>query len=234
MALRPLQPGWYKPAANQPTIGSALAYPTSPVWHVRIYERSGDRSVLGYLGEAVPTPAGGGGGYENVVMPKTAPVSVWRNKPDLTYSFEIIFSKFITEESVMDDVTKLWRLYAPELAAEPPPVVRFNAAGKLLPFEGQDWWINDLEWGDAEANFEGDRTLQRMTVHLTEYRPDVQLLRTRSHQWPASVKVKKGQTLATIAKKYHVPGGWRAIGKIQHPPINDPKKVKVGQTIRMP
>lgn len=234
MALRPFQPAWYKPPASQPTIGSALVYLTSPVWHVRIFERDGDASVLGYLGEAVPTPEGGGGGYENVAMPKAGAVSVWRGKPDLTYSFEIIFSKFITEESVMDDVTELWRMYSPADSTVPPPVVKFNAAGKLLPFENADWWIENLEWGDAEANFDGDRTLQRITVHLTEYRQDVQIVRTNRHQWPAMVVVKKGWTLKTIAAKYKVPGGWRAIGKVQNPPITDPRKVKTGQHIRMP
>jgi nucleoid-associated protein YgaU len=48
------------------------------------------------------------------------------------------------------------------------------------------------------------------------------------------VIVKKGWTLKTIAAKYKVPGGWRAIGKIQRPPITDPRKVKTGQHIRMP
>jgi len=122
----------------------------------------------------------------------------------------------------------------PAPGTTPPPVVKINAAGTLAPFEGVDWWISDLQWGDAEANYQGERTLQRMTVEFTEYRPDVQISRTRKHQWPAMVIVKKGWTLVTIAKKYKVPGGWRAIGKIQSKPITDPKKVKVGQHIRMP
>lgn len=234
MAL-PLQPSWYRPPRGAtPTIGSALQYAAAPVWHVRISERDGDASVLGYLGEAVPTPEGGGGGYENVDMPKADGVTVWRNRPVLTYSFEIIFSKFLTEESVMDDVTTLWRMFSPAEASTPPPVVRFNAAGKLLPFENVDWWIDNLEWGDAEANNDGDRSLQRLTVHLTQYLPDVQITRTKRHQWPAMVVVKKGWTLKTIASKYKVPGGWRAIGKIQSKPITDPRKVKTGQHIRMP
>lgn len=220
----------------QPTTGTGkLVHPAAPVWHVRLSERDGDASVVGYLGEAVPTPEGGGGGYENVTMPKQGAVTVWRNKPDLTYSFEIIFSKFLTDESVMDDVTTLWGMFSPAGdGTVPPPIVKINAAGKLTPFEAVDWWIDNLEWGDAEANMDGERTLQRMTVHLTEFRPDVQITRTKRHQWPASVVVKKGWTLKTIASKYKVPGGWRAIGKIQNPPITDPRKVKTGQHIRMP
>lgn len=220
---------------QQPTTGSGkIVSPVAPVWHIRISERDGDATVLGYLGEAVPTPEGGGGGYENVTMPKAGSVTVWRNKPDLTLSFEMIFSKFISGESVMGDVTTLWRMFSPEDPTTPPPVVKINAAGTLAPFEAVDWWISGLEWGDAEANFAGERALQRMTVSLTEYRPDVRLTRTNRHQWPAMVIVKKGWTLKTIAKKYKVPGGWRAIGKIQSRPITDPRKVKTGQHIRMP
>lgn len=225
-----------RPVSVVPQVITREQPPAAPVWHVRVFERDNPKNnCLGYLGEQVPTPAGGGGGYENVVIPKSTPVSVWRNKPDLTFSFEIIFSGFTSDLSVMDDVTTLWRMYSPAEGTAAPPVVKFNAAGKLLPFEGADWWISDLEWGDAEANAWGDRTLQRMTVHLTEYRPDVQILPTRRHQWPATVKItSKTMTLSWIAKHYKVPGGWKAIGKIQHPPIKDPRKVKVGQTIRMP
>jgi hypothetical protein len=239
MALKPFQPWGAAGSGPAPTIitqpgGPAVVYGASPVWHIRISERDGDATALGYLGEAVPTPEGGGGGYENVAMPKQGGVTVWRGKPDLTYSFEIIFSKFITDESVMDDVTTLWRMYSPADSTTPPPVVKFNASGTLAPFEAVDWWIDSLEWGDAEANQYGERTLQRMTVHLTEYRADAQIVRTTRHQWPAMVIVKKGWTLKTIASRYKVPGGWRAIGKIQNPPINDPRKVKTGQHIRMP
>jgi hypothetical protein len=222
----------------QPTTGTGkLVHPAAPVWHVRLSERDGDASVVGYLGEAVPTPGFEGVPYENVVMPKWTPITVFRSTPHLTFSFEIIFSKFITEESVWDDVYTLYRMFRPVYVGVPPPVIKINSAGAkfgLTPFEPADWWISALEFGAAQANNDGERTLQRITVTLTEYWPDVKITRTTRHQWPAMVIVKKGWTLKTIAHKYKVPGGWRSIGKIQNPPITDPRKVKTGQHIRMP
>lgn len=213
--------------------------PAAPVWHIRIRERDGSNSVLGYLGEQVPTPSVDNPAYENVAMPKSAPVSVFRQYGNLTFAFEIIFSKFTTDESVASDIEALWDMYyGGRFYDVAPPVVKFNAAGNLLPFENLDWWISGLEWGDAEANAAGQRTLQRFAVTLTQYLPDVRLTPNSSGKlqakWPAMVVVKKGWTLKTIADKYKVPGGWRAIGHVQTPPISDPRKVRTGQHIRMP
>lgn len=218
---------------DQPTTPREPAEPL-PFWHVRFTERVSGKTCVAYLGEAVPTPSGGGGGWENVAMPKRGSVSVWRGKNDLRLALEVIFSKFIDGESVMDDVTTLWQMYSPASDTDSPPSVSINAAGKLTPFEAVPWLIEEFEWGDAEANVHGNRSLQRISLTLLEYRRDPRIVRTSRHQWPAMVIVKKGWTLKTIASKYKVPGGWRAIGKIQRPPITDPRKVKTGQHIRMP
>jgi hypothetical protein len=217
---------------DQPTYGDP-ADPL-PFWHVRFTERVSGKTCVGYLGEAVPTPSGGGGGWENVAMPKRGSVSVWRGKGDLRLALEVIFSKFIEGENVLHDVVTLWRMYSPPYAEESPPSITINAKGTLAPFEAVPWLIEEFEWGDAEANVHGNRSLQRISLTLLEYRRDPRIVRTSRHQWPAMVIVKKGWTLKTIAEKYKVPGGWRAIGKIQRPPITDPRKVKVNQHIRMP
>jgi resuscitation-promoting factor RpfA len=47
------------------------------------------------------------------------------------------------------------------------------------------------------------------------------------------VKVIRGDTLAKIATRYHVKGGWRALWKLNGKTIKNPNRIYVGQVLRV-
>lgn len=47
------------------------------------------------------------------------------------------------------------------------------------------------------------------------------------------VKVIRGDTLAKIAKRYHVKGGWRALYKLNKKTVKTPNRIYVGQVLRI-
>ena len=47
------------------------------------------------------------------------------------------------------------------------------------------------------------------------------------------VKVIRGDTLAKIAKRYHVKGGWRAMWNLNKTTIKNPNRIYVGQVLRI-
>ncbi len=47
------------------------------------------------------------------------------------------------------------------------------------------------------------------------------------------VKVIRGDTLAKVAKRYHVKGGWRALWKLNKTTVKNPNRIYVGQVLRI-
>lgn len=48
-----------------------------------------------------------------------------------------------------------------------------------------------------------------------------------------TVRVKSGDTLAKIAKRYHVAGGWRGLWALNKKTVKNPNKIRVGQVLRI-
>jgi LysM repeat protein len=48
-----------------------------------------------------------------------------------------------------------------------------------------------------------------------------------------TVRVKSGDTLAKIAKRNHVAGGWRGLWKLNKKTVKNPNKIKVGQVLKI-
>ena len=48
-----------------------------------------------------------------------------------------------------------------------------------------------------------------------------------------TVKVKRGDTLAKIASRYHVKGGWRGVWKLNKAKVKNPNAIRVGQVLRI-
>jgi nucleoid-associated protein YgaU len=48
-----------------------------------------------------------------------------------------------------------------------------------------------------------------------------------------SVKVKSGDTLAKIAKRYHVHGGWKGLWKLNKSAVEHPNHIRVGQVLKI-
>jgi nucleoid-associated protein YgaU len=48
-----------------------------------------------------------------------------------------------------------------------------------------------------------------------------------------TVKVKRGDTLAKIAKRYHVKGGWKGLWKLNKSKVKNPNRIRVGQVLKI-
>jgi nucleoid-associated protein YgaU len=56
---------------------------------------------------------------------------------------------------------------------------------------------------------------------------------TTKYTGAKTVKVKRGDTLRKIAKRYHVKGGWKGLYKLNKSKIKNPNNIRVGQVLRI-
>jgi hypothetical protein len=228
-------------------------------WRIRLYEKDHPtRDVYAWLGADPPDPVGGGGGWDLVTLPMRDPVTVWKGRRDLiVQAVPIVLGGFADrlgsarlagpvegDQPVVSARQTLVNMYRPDDPAEEPPVVKVDTQGDVVMFQQLDYVITALDWGDAQADPETmERLQQAVVVELTEHNPDVRLTakhgssKSKSKKggtMPAVYTVKRGDTLATIAKRFKVPGGWRTIADAQKPRIKDPRAIRVGQKLKRP
>ena len=48
-----------------------------------------------------------------------------------------------------------------------------------------------------------------------------------------TAKVKRGDTLSKMAKRYHVKGGWKGLWKLNKSKVKNPNHIRVGQVLRI-
>lgn len=48
-----------------------------------------------------------------------------------------------------------------------------------------------------------------------------------------TVRVRSGDSLGKIAKRYHVKGGWKALWKMNKKTVKNPNRIRVGQSLRV-
>jgi LysM repeat protein len=141
--------------------------------------------------------------------------------------------------STASQLKRLQRMWRPADDTEAPPVLKTSAKADLVPYVHLPWVLNDVQWGDALADPEGRRYFQAMVLVLQEYRADEELQTTRLKAGPKAKRtrtyvVRKGDTLASIAARYHLKNGWRELAASQHPAINDPRQISAGQKLIIP
>lgn len=237
--------------------------PPDPVeWKVTIWTPRPYRAVTAYLNGDIPTPKGGGGGWQTVTLPHRPPALVWRDPEPLVQPLGLVLGganvKGAADEVAAGIETLVEHFYRGDRES-PPPIVRVAFANNAVPYRGSiEWGITDLTWGPAQAGKSGRRIEQAFTVELTEAIADRRLHATRFGDSSPSKKrkgkgkgkakppppgryiiVQKGDTLKTIAREIdpfgdRLPNGWRDLGLAQHPPITDPRGVHVGQRLRWP
>lgn len=141
-----------------------------------------------------------------------------------------------TTKQQADALIRMWR---PDDDTQAPPVVKVAAKNSLIPYQQLSFWVSDFTWGAAIANDGAVRIMQQLTIQLTEYRDDEELQTAKAKRPGRSkrqrtYRVKAGDTLAAIAQRYHLKNGWRQLAAAQNPPINDPRSLRVGQTLTIP
>jgi len=56
---------------------------------------------------------------------------------------------------------------------------------------------------------------------------------TKASSTTKTVKVKSGDTLAKIANRHHVKGGWKGLWNLNKKTLKNPNRIKVGQVLRL-
>lgn len=198
-------------------------------------------AVVLSLHDKPPTPSEGGGGWEEVSMPRRPSVLIWKGRGLMKMTMSVVIDEMLADQSVYGDAyTKLVRLWRPEGSSNPahddtsePPVLKLAAKGDVVPYKNLAWVLGQLEWGEATGNDDGARTQQILVLTFTEFRADVRLQpggsKTRTRTQP--YKVKAGEKLAQIARRYGITA--KELGALQKPPIKDSRNVE-GKTIVVP
>jgi hypothetical protein len=188
------------------------------------------------LGPGEVVPSGGVGGAEAIELPHNRSAVHWETHPPLALTLPLLFDGHQKDLNVEDELADLRRLARAEPGARRPPSVVVEGP---IPLSGTAWLINGLEYGACIRRESDDkRTRQVVTVQLIEDR-EVEDVIKRTRRRPARTSgrthtVKRGETLRSIAAKHKVKGGWRALAKLQRPPIRDPRTLDVGDRLRLP
>lgn len=197
-------------------------------------------AVVVDLHDHVPTPTEGGGGWEEVQLPRRPAVLIWKGRGLMKMGLSVIFDGFISDTNVNDGPLRtLLHFWRPEGGknsdTEEPSVLTLASKGSVVPYTNLRWIIDDLEWGEAQGNAAGERTAQILMLTFKEFRADVRLKpggRPAVHPRTKPHKVKPHETLGSIARKYGI--SQKALGAMQKPPIRDSRNVKVGQMLIVP
>lgn len=199
-------------------------------------------AVVLSLHDKPPTPSEGGGGWEEVTMPRRPSVLIWKGRGLMKMSMSVVIDEMLADQSVYGDAyTKLVRLWRPEGSSDParddtrePPVLKLAAKGDVVPYKNLAWVLAQIEWGDATGNDDGARTQQILVLTFTEFRADVRLQPggpSKKGSRTQPYKVKKGEKLAQIARRYGITA--KELGALQKPPIKDSRNVE-GKMIVVP
>lgn len=153
------------------------------------------------LGEDNAPLAGGVGGFDDVERPGRRNTIEFGSTPALTMSVPILFDGLAQRLSVEPSIAVLRALGAPPRGSPRgtrPPVVK--VAG-MVPHGNRRWVITDISEDDAIWS-SGKRVRYFATVALTQWLPpDLVVVRSKKKQRTKQYTVRKGDTLASIAKR---------------------------------
>jgi hypothetical protein len=151
----------------------ALSGPPPTGW-VQIVSTDPDVTVLARLSGDRPNVTGFGG-WAQIARPRRPPMTTFQASPGLVLTLPILFDGFRDEESVEPKIADLVKLGSPSASDAQPPIVTVDARGGAVPYQGRQWVVSDLAFGDAVMDKNGNRTRQQVTVTLMEYVPVVYL-----------------------------------------------------------
>jgi len=182
-----------------------------PLGWARIYTIDPPLSVLARLSDTRPNVEQGYGGWTEVARPRRVPITTFQASPGLHLSLPLLLDQFSDPDSrtagksVETDIAHVEKMATPTSANGESPHVFVVALGLAVPYQARTWVINDLAWGDAEMNDDGNRTRQQFTLGLVEYIEDVQLVAQsaamRRRLAAAAVQTQRGAEAKRIAAK---------------------------------
>lgn len=197
--------------------------------------------VRALFDEDPATPDSGYGGWEEIERARRTPLTDFTGSPLYRVPVPIVLDGFQEGLSVDNDVRSLVKMARP-VRGGPPPIITVDGE---IPHNQVEWVIEDLEWGEVIRRSRDAKLLRvHLVVKLLQYvDPDqVDIIkpgsrkkcRKRAKHQRYTVK-KSDKSLKTIAaRELGASKCWRAIANKQKPKIRDPKKIKVGQVLKMP
>jgi hypothetical protein len=248
-----------------PSAGSGKKGVPSLGW-IYIWSDSPSYSLTCLLGETSPTATKGVqsyGGWQTVKRKRRRSLTEWPGVEPLTQDVSIMIDKFAQGTSIEALITQLERMAGRTRPGAPdhePPLVHFESMG-VVPHDYHrepqtEWVIQNIEFGDADRNIDGNRIRQAVTITFTEYIEDDDIAGLTSAQRrrlaKAKKSVKKGKGAKGAKEKRYVVKGseetmetiaarelgkssrWHEIKKL-NPTLRDPKKIiPAGTTVNLP
>jgi hypothetical protein len=158
-------------------------------------------SVIARLGEGMPVRTGYGG-WSTIERPGRVSLTTWTGIEPIEISIPLLFEGW-PRRSVESEIAELEAMatVAPDRPrGEAPPVIHV-AGGSLPRFPRRALWvISSLEWGDAEW-VSRRRVRAAATVVIRQYVDADLVVRKRVYPYPAFHVVRRGESLASIARK---------------------------------
>jgi len=110
-------------------------------------------------------------------------------------------------------------------------------ARRVLASQGPGAWATcSRRAGLTKSNGKASKSATPSTnpgAKATAKKVTVKKVAPKSSGTAKTVRVKSGDTLAKIAKRYSVKGGWKGLWALNKKTLKNPNRIKVGQTLRV-
>lgn len=179
----------------------------------------------------------GYGGWEEIERVGRKPITAFRGSPTLKKTLPIILDGYMKREPVDELMRAIERMARSEDEQEPPTV---RLVGPVRHAD-RSWVLTEIDWGEViRRSPDGAYLRQHAVLSFTEF-VDAKTAISKPGKRPKGKKkskarrhrVKKGETLRTIASKYlGSPKRWKEIADLNG--LRAPDRLKVGMWLKLP
>lgn len=195
--------------------------------------------ALAMLGDEPPKLSDGYGGWQPIAVPRDTAFLEWQGSNPFTLIMPVVMSGWLQQASIEAFLSQVEKMGQKQRGALQPPELKLDGPA-LGWITTQPWVLNNIEWGKVLRNGAGQRSHAEMTLTFLQ-KVDPSILVKKAKKKAAKVryyrvkKTKNGkpETLQAIAKKLLKKASrYKEIMKLNH--IRDPRKIKVGQKLKIP
>lgn len=181
---------------------------TPAIGWVRVTSADPPLQVTVRLSDERPTIDSGYGGWDEIARPRRSPITTYKGSPGLHLTLPLLLDGWAQGRSVEREIAVLERMGQRTASDGEPPRLRVIARGAAIPHQERRWVINEIAWGDALMNRDGNRVRQQVTLSLIEYVEDVHLAERsaakRRRAKATSAKQTRGATKRITVRRSNV------------------------------